>query len=72
MEIRQLELFLAVIDTGSVTRAAERVYLSPGAVTAPLSGAPGRAVSWVGEDTPGGSGNRRGKGIAAGRRAFWF
>src|SRR5215470_14349831 len=36
MEIRQLELFLAVMDTGSVTRAAERVYLSPGAVSMQL------------------------------------
>ncbi len=33
MDFRQLELFLAVMDTGSVTRAAERVYLSPGAVS---------------------------------------
>jgi LysR family transcriptional activator of glutamate synthase operon len=36
MEIRQLELLLAVIDTGSVTRAAERVCLSPGAVSMQL------------------------------------
>jgi DNA-binding transcriptional LysR family regulator len=36
MEIRQLELFLAVMDTGSVTRAAEHVYLSPGAVSMQL------------------------------------
>lgn len=36
MEIRQLELFLAVMDTGSVTRAAERVSLSPGAVSMQL------------------------------------
>jgi DNA-binding transcriptional LysR family regulator len=36
MEIRQLELFLAVMDTGAVTRAAERVYLSPGAVSMQL------------------------------------
>src|SRR5438477_8542134 len=36
MEIRQLELFLAVIDSGSVTRAAEKVYLSPGAVSMQL------------------------------------
>ena len=33
MEVRQLELFLAVLEAGSVTRAAERVYLSPGAVS---------------------------------------
>jgi DNA-binding transcriptional LysR family regulator len=36
MEIRQLELLLAVIDTGSVTRASEKVYLSPGAVSMQL------------------------------------
>jgi len=36
MEFRQLELFLAVMDTGAVTRAAERVYLSPGAVSMQL------------------------------------
>jgi DNA-binding transcriptional LysR family regulator len=36
MDIRQLELFLAVMEYGSVTRAAERVYLSPGAVSLQL------------------------------------
>lgn len=36
MDVRQLELFLAVIEYGSVTRAAERVYLSPGAVSLQL------------------------------------
>jgi DNA-binding transcriptional LysR family regulator len=36
MELRQLELFLAVMDSGAVTRAAERVYLSPGAVSMQL------------------------------------
>ena len=36
VEIRQLELFLAVFEAGSVTRAAERVYLSPGAVSMQL------------------------------------
>lgn len=36
MELRQLELFLAVVDSGSVTRAAERVHLSPGAVSMQL------------------------------------
>lgn len=36
MDIRQLELFLAVIEHGSVTKAAERVYLSPGAVSLQL------------------------------------
>src|SRR5436190_22051967 len=33
MDIHQLELFLAVVETASVTRAAERVHLSPGAVS---------------------------------------
>ncbi len=33
MDIRQLELFLAVMDCASVTQAASRVYLSPGAVS---------------------------------------
>jgi DNA-binding transcriptional LysR family regulator len=36
VDIRQLELFLAVMESGSVTRAAERVYLSPGAVSLQL------------------------------------
>src|SRR5581483_11644678 len=36
MDVRQLELFLAVMEYGSVTRAAERVYLSPGAVSLQL------------------------------------
>lgn len=36
MDIRQLEIFLAVMESGSVTRAAERVYLSPGAVSLQL------------------------------------
>jgi len=33
MELRQLELFLTVMETGSVRRAAERVHLTPGAVS---------------------------------------
>ena len=33
MEIRQLELFLAVIDCNSVTRAAEKACVSPGAIS---------------------------------------
>jgi DNA-binding transcriptional LysR family regulator len=33
MELRQLELFLAVIEQESVTKAAERMSLSPGAVS---------------------------------------
>jgi LysR family transcriptional activator of glutamate synthase operon len=36
MEIRQLELFLAVIECSSVTRAAEKMYLSPGAISLQL------------------------------------
>jgi DNA-binding transcriptional LysR family regulator len=36
MDVRQLELFLAVMEYGSVTRAAEHVYLSPGAVSLQL------------------------------------
>lgn len=38
MEIRQLELFLAVIDCASVTKAAEKLYLSPGAISMQLRG----------------------------------
>ena len=36
MEIRQLELFLAVIDCNSVTKAAERSCVSPGAISMQL------------------------------------
>lgn len=36
MEIRQLELFLAVLETNSVTRAAGQVNLTPGAVSLQL------------------------------------
>jgi DNA-binding transcriptional LysR family regulator len=36
MEIRQLELFLAVIDCNSVTRAAEKACVSPGAISMQL------------------------------------
>lgn len=36
MDIRQLEVFLAVMDCSSVTRAAERIGLSPGAVSLQL------------------------------------
>lgn len=33
MNIDQLELFLAVMDSPSMARAAERIHLSPGAVS---------------------------------------
>src|SRR5947199_9587955 len=36
MEFRQLELFLAVIDCASVTKAAEKLYISPGAISMQL------------------------------------
>jgi DNA-binding transcriptional LysR family regulator len=36
MDFRQLELFLAVMEEASVTRAAEKMYLSPGAVSLQL------------------------------------
>lgn len=36
MEIRQFELFLAVLDCATVTRAAEKVNLTPGAVSLQL------------------------------------
>jgi DNA-binding transcriptional LysR family regulator len=36
MDFRQLELFLAVLDYSSVTRAAEKVNLTPGAVSLQL------------------------------------
>jgi DNA-binding transcriptional LysR family regulator len=36
MDIHQLELFLAVLESPSMTRAAEKVYLSPGAVSLQL------------------------------------
>jgi DNA-binding transcriptional LysR family regulator len=36
MDIHQLELFLAVMDSSSVTRASEKVHLSPGAVSLQL------------------------------------
>src|SRR5882672_8915558 len=36
MDVHQLELFLAVMDSPSMTRAAEKVFLSPGAVSLQL------------------------------------
>ena len=36
MDVHQLELFLAVIDSSSMTRAAEKIHLSPGAVSLQL------------------------------------
>ena len=36
MEFRQMELFLAVIDCNSVTKAAEKLFVSPGAISMQL------------------------------------
>ena len=36
MDIHQLEIFLAVMESPSITRAAEKVYLSPGAISLQL------------------------------------
>lgn len=36
MDIHQLELFLAVMESSSMTRAAEKIHLSPGAVSLQL------------------------------------
>src|SRR5277367_4555891 len=36
MDLRQLELFLAVMDTSSVTLAAQNMYITPGAVSLQL------------------------------------
>jgi len=36
MDVHQLELFLAVMESTSMTRAAERIHLSPGAVSLQL------------------------------------
>lgn len=36
MDLRQLEVFLGVIEHGTVTRAAEKLYVSPGAVSLQL------------------------------------
>jgi DNA-binding transcriptional LysR family regulator len=36
MDLRQMEVFLAVIEHGTVTRAAQKLYLSPGAVSQQL------------------------------------
>jgi DNA-binding transcriptional LysR family regulator len=36
MDIHQLEMFLAVLDSPSMTRAAEKIHLSPGAVSLQL------------------------------------
>jgi DNA-binding transcriptional LysR family regulator len=36
MDIHQLELFLAVVESPSMTRAAEKIHLSPGAVSLQL------------------------------------
>jgi DNA-binding transcriptional LysR family regulator len=36
MDVHQLELFLAVMESTSMTRAAEKIHLSPGAVSLQL------------------------------------
>src|SRR5260221_14408037 len=36
MDVHQLELFLAVMESSSMTRAAEKIHLSPGAVSLQL------------------------------------
>ena len=36
MDVRQLEVFLAVMENSSVTRTAEKLYLSPGAISLQL------------------------------------
>jgi DNA-binding transcriptional LysR family regulator len=38
MDVHQLEVFLSVLDTGSVTKGAERMRLSPAAVSLQLQG----------------------------------
>ncbi len=38
MDLRQFEIFLAVMENSSVTRAAEKLYLSPGAVSLQIRG----------------------------------
>jgi DNA-binding transcriptional LysR family regulator len=38
MNIRQIEVFLAVMENGSVTRSAEKLFISPGAVSLQLHG----------------------------------
>lgn len=38
MDIRQFEVFLAVIEHSSVTRAAEKLFMSPGAVSQQIRG----------------------------------
>jgi hypothetical protein len=35
VDLRQLEVFLAVMEHSSVTWSAEKLYLSPGAVASP-------------------------------------
>ena len=38
MNIRQFEVFLAVMEHASVTRSAEKLFISPGAVSLQLHG----------------------------------
>jgi DNA-binding transcriptional LysR family regulator len=44
MEFQQLDMFVAVVETGSVTQAAERVFRTPPAVSIALL-YPGRSVA---------------------------
>ena len=37
MEFRQLEILVAIVETGSFSRAGERLYLSQPAVTANIN-----------------------------------
>ena len=42
MDIRQLELFVAVVDLSSVTKAAEKMHISPGAISLQLQNLAGQ------------------------------
>ncbi len=42
MDIRQLELLLAVVDLSSVTKAAEKMHISPGAISLQLQNLAGQ------------------------------
>ena len=38
MDLRQIEVFLAVMENATVTQTAERLHVSPGAITLQLQG----------------------------------